>query len=416
MKTHNSTRVAQATYFTGDTSSSVEEVAYSARHEVISQVINGDRKKPNPLHFTGKKIFNGPAHNLSTRVLTNGKQVTTGYLGSAAFFPDNDSGPTTVLGSDLSPGSHFPELSDNAIGSVYSQLRSDANLSVDWAERHETLKMLRNLTNVRKNIISLFDESARLARGKRTKRGRPSRYGKTRGQTILDIATEKWLGVRYGIMPLIHSTYDLLDAIAKQSIPKPLINSFRGRSAKVTTSSKSFPPGSFGKPGVCTTIGALSESVQYIAAFTRSDTFDIVADFTSLNPLGIAWEVVPLSFVADWFVNVGEQLSLWENYFLYTGRLNGAIIKTRRWKLEQTHSYLYYRIAPPRVDIDGLYYDEIIEENVSYNTHSRHYSFERTLDYDLPVPQGFRLRVRTNAKRHLDAAALLHQLIAKRSR
>jgi len=52
-----------------------------------------------------------------------------------------------------------------------------------------------------------------------------------------------------------------------------------------------------------------------------------LAGYTSLNPVSIAWELVPYSFVADWFIDVGGYLRSLESACLYgQGFKSGYIV------------------------------------------------------------------------------------------
>lgn len=42
-----------------------------------------------------------------------------------------------------------------------------------------------------------------------------------------------------------------------------------------------------------------------------------IANYTSLNPVSIVWELIPYSFVVDWFTNVGGYLRNLESSLLY---------------------------------------------------------------------------------------------------
>jgi hypothetical protein len=44
-----------------------------------------------------------------------------------------------------------------------------------------------------------------------------------------------------------------------------------------------------------------------VNALWRAETLNVLA-----NPLITTWELIPFSFVADWFVNVGDVLSAWQ--------------------------------------------------------------------------------------------------------
>jgi hypothetical protein len=61
-----------------------------------------------------------------------------------------------------------------------------------------------------------------------------------------------------------------------------------------------------------------------------------LAKWSSFNPSGLAWELLPYSFVVDWFVDVGGYLRDLESAFLYrSSYVRGYFTHTRRY--EMTH-------------------------------------------------------------------------------
>jgi len=61
-----------------------------------------------------------------------------------------------------------------------------------------------------------------------------------------------------------------------------------------------------------------SARVEFGCCYTFAQSqLDKLAGFTSLNPVSIAWEVLPYSFVVDWFVNIGGYMRNLESSFLY---------------------------------------------------------------------------------------------------
>lgn len=62
---------------------------------------------------------------------------------------------------------------------------------------------------------------------------------------------------------------------------------------------------------------------------------DLPGRFGLLNPLEVIWELVPLSFVADWFLPIGDYLSALDAPFRFThigGTVGGRREIVRDWK------------------------------------------------------------------------------------
>jgi len=118
-----------------------------------------------------------------------------------------------------------------------------------------------------------------------------------------------WLELQYGWKPLLSDCYGAMDALTKDSdANKSMVT------VKATIKSEDY----FEKV-LSDTIGAQcsvvkSHRVEH-KAFIRLDFIPTDLPTSTLtqlgltNPLSIAWELLPWSFVADWFIPIGDYLS-----------------------------------------------------------------------------------------------------------
>lgn len=163
---------------------------------------------------------------------------------------------------------------------------------VDLVEMRKTLKMLRG------DIFELASllRDARL-RFKRNKEGHAD---------WASYMSSKWLEYRYGWTPLLGSINGLVSALQREQVL--LRQTARGKASvpdqSVTSSSS----------------GVVTSNANSVQNITRSKTWSVRAgvlyqhSIRLENSLGFAphdipsstWELVPFSFVADWFVNVGD--------------------------------------------------------------------------------------------------------------
>lgn len=296
------------------------------------------------------------------------------------------------------PSVFYSELGDRCMEKFYEQIRGSANLAVDLAESRETLTMLKNTLQLRKNIGKFFSE---LVIPK-------DRRGRAKRQARLDYATEKWLEYRYGWQPLVFSIYDCLDTLAG----KHLINRVlpvKTRSGKTYSKIVSQSSGR-----TVETVSVRCQQQILLRYVQRSP----LIDFTSLNPLAIAWELMPLSYVADWVVNVSEVLSSWENYLIFADQFEDGyrtfshlIVRSRTSWVNQSVPIL------PDPDRPG----KALPNPIGYYNGYETSGFTETAKYrsrltTLPRPANLRVRLNIGAQRQLDAAALVHQMIGKRWR
>jgi len=169
----------------------------------------------------------------------------------------------------------------------------DADTLIDIAEMKQTLRMFRD------PIQSSSSFLRKINAGKRGIKNLSS-------QDAIAYANGLWLQYRYGIRPLVSSVQGVIKALNKIRSKKrhTYRGSYRLKSAQSTT-------------GSYITAGSL---VNFNYAFTYSDevlirTGLLVEDDITLSQelgvdasglLALPWELVPFSFVADWFANVGD--------------------------------------------------------------------------------------------------------------
>jgi hypothetical protein len=279
---------------------------------------------------------------------------------------------------------------------IYDQVRGSSNMAVDFFEAGSTIRMIRNSLNVKKQLAEVLKATTRTKKFKNL----------SKGQQRLDYATQKWLEVRYGWMPLVYSTYDALDNIGNRLTKG--VHTITGRSGVYDVGVDSSGSGTY-EDQLSKMAYDMRFRTEVKCDFQMSGSRGI-SDWTSLNPLGIAWELLPLSFVADWFVNVGQVLQNWENWAVFASSFRGGY-RTRSYREELTFS----RVGTTSNPIPYWPGTNVIYDGVTYHRESA-YGYKEVRLYkervkltSLPMPaQGIRIKPHLNAKRLLDAASLLH--------
>jgi len=355
--------------------------------------VQGNHRDPYPFSF--QKNYGVYGRGRSTQVVVQFGKVFTNYEDRVG----NALPPDHLV--DTSPFLQYASLEDTCMEKIYDQIRGHSNMAVDLAESAMTLKMLRGTLNLKKLLAEFFKE---LVVPKKLR-------GASSNQRRLDYITGKWLEHRYGWMPLTYSIYDAFDTLGGYWI----VNNeqvVKGSSQRKVYASDVTGNGT---TSIRYTRSSFSNTRMRIYARFSLPPQQRVRDWTNLNPASIAWELVPLSFVADWIVNVSQQLSLWENYLLYNMQFLGGY-KTITSLQTTTGTEFQYRYIPVQYFPSGGPVDGGYTVTRNFQSHRRTTELNRTILINLPTPNGIRLKVSFGWRRQLDAAALIHQLVAKKFR
>jgi len=124
------------------------------------------------------------------------------------------------------------------------------------------------------------------------------------------------------------------------------------------------------------------------------------ARWSSLNPVAIGWELVPYSFVVDWFIDVGSYLRDLETYWLFNSIFRGGYKSTLfRGQLSGTCGYS---------DFFAANYFTAVKAIAATRNHKKT-QFNRVLLSSYPCPNLPRVNTDLSSGRLLTAAALLAQ-------
>lgn len=294
-------------------------------------------------------------------------------------------------------------------GKFFSRLRdSGLNLAVDLAESPQTKKMMSNTIN---DVIGIARKARRYAlntaranealkalpHGPERRRLRDRIPSRDRGETDPSkIMANKWLEWQYGWKPLLGTIFGICD-----------YQRSKARRFRIASSDKerSFNRSSHLDPGSGLRVKWDMENSTYCTIkcdFRAANPYlNDVSRFTSMNPLAIAWELVPYSFVVDWFYNIGGYMEELETAL-------GSGLEFVRGYETYTHRYLNKVLVPPQSQNIGWW---AVTSTLS-PMHGREYYVEkhRIRLYDTPLPFFPKLEAKLGAQRLLSAAALLRQI------
>lgn len=226
----------------------------------------------------------------------------------------------------------FPKPSDLvSVSDVHTKLLlkikdQSVNLAQAFAERGQTTNLFA--TTARRLATAAF----MLRKGNWVDASRHLGYDLTRGQrrrlannAILNsndqrkLLANSWLELQYGWRPLVDDVFGSAEAIAKANIEGGLVLSksvsLRPDPRVYTRQNiKQINPAIYG-------ITEYVDGVRNVSAKTRTKVWyrsrsntmtSTLADVGITNPAVLAWELLPYSFVVDWFLPVGNWLNTFD--------------------------------------------------------------------------------------------------------
>ena len=117
-------------------------------------------------------------------------------------------------------------------------------------------------------------------------------------------AANRWLEYQYGLKPLMSDLYDSFNEMSRV-IPKPVFHRYKANAKTSDSSIEHNPHGSVLMRSQSSTWSLRSR----VTAVVSRSSIRTAAEYGLTNPLLLAWELIPYSFVIDWMIPVGDVLS-----------------------------------------------------------------------------------------------------------
>lgn len=315
--------------------------------------------------------------------------------------PGND---TLVTGPQSGPGSgsHAPEmpvaqvdenrLYNDALEKLYDKMHDKrTDVSVGVGESAQTKRMVTKAVQSAGKVILAARTVVRSVK---------------RGDAIQDLS-KAWLAYQYGWKPLLSDIWELAHFSTRHFDEFTFVGSSYQKmslsGSGPVDSTRYFITEAFGGKGVARCRYSVTARVNDPEAFN-------LGRITSMNPVGIAWELMPWSFVVDWVYDIGGYLALQEAAM-------AAGLSFVRGHRTITYSFDSWRtVVGAGIYGAGTPVNPQRLQMADLSSRRRRASKSRTKLLSFPRPLKPTLKVNLGAYRILSAGALLATTLGRKPR
>ena len=229
-------------------------------------------------------------------------------------------GPFTYHYLPPASPSHLETARNTTISRLISQTENgiQANLAQDLAQISQTTSLIGG------NAIKIAQSMRQLKRGNFPGAisilfaGRPPRFPRSRPPSVLYNLASNWLQLQYGWKPLLQDIEGSLKALSQLALSSQgFIQRVRASASASQTTESSFDPWSpNSRPTRGVEIINTETRTKMVLSYTIDSPLQAFLSQTGFtNPINLGWEILPFSFVVDWFTGIGpylEALSAWD--------------------------------------------------------------------------------------------------------
>lgn len=253
----------------------------------------GDRSRPHAFSYTK----------------SGGSVSLNGSMGQTVRLPDAPDQWWQYAGAGIqsflnSPILTFEDRAYNAcLEKVNNAIRGNVDLSIDLLDARKGIEMVKQMWYTVKSARRLLD------RLEGTKNPRE--------------AGSLWLEWQYGWKPTAQTIYECLEQLLSPNAEWLRVREYAS-DKRTISGSAAFP----GKPGWTRRVRIdTNDRCEMNMVFgPQSGFLQAMGRYTSLNPLSIAYERFPFSFVLDWVVDIGGYLRNVETAIIYGSRFRSGYV------------------------------------------------------------------------------------------
>jgi len=217
------------------------------------------------------------------------------------------------------------ELKSHIDESVFDGLVQGASAKI-YSKGHDSLTFVAEILKLKRMFV---ERAQKLLKNKRAN----PRKNKDLAKDLLK-SSQDWLELRYGWRTLIYDLMDMNDALQEFELKRTRYSERVGYSVS-SLSTIDLPVS-----GVSPMLSQVSTLDEYVdISYRGSVTADIRPPPMQANLLITGWELLPFSFIMDWFIGVGQWLASTSFLLLsssHTASYGYNIVISRSYNMEST--------------------------------------------------------------------------------
>lgn len=364
-----------------------------------ANVVRGNHKTPNAWNFSLTDIQN-VAGRLELIEQNRYRTVWNGVLNHTA---------STVGGVENYTTIRYPY--NQCLDRLYDQIRGGLDLSIDLLEYKESRKMVVNVAMAGKNTSDKLDDAIsnralEIRRNTRKIQKTARKIVKLTGSwkrtiakgvsSISGRASNAYLAYAYGVKPLMGSMHDLVEKQITLTCKPQLFKATATR--RETGSVRTTNMTSDGAKSIVSWNASFRTEIGLYVSASNQDIYAL-SQYTSLNPISMAYEMLTFSFVLDWVLDIGGYLRSAE-----TAMLSGL-----KFHSGYRTDSLYAKTTC--TTDDSKFSAPYFLRNHSHTSCRVQKSMNRQVLGGLPFPEFPSLEVKLGSERLFSAASLLRQLL-----
>jgi hypothetical protein len=258
-----------------------------------------------------KRVINYPVGGIAvtyTEPWTSPGPYEIQYVGPVA----NIASPPVWPDSRIEmPPLDLNELDNKAKTNFLLELKDQkVNLVQAFAERGQTVRLLGNTISRLAGAATALKRgsfaAAARSLGVKASPRRVRKYTKSWSEDQSKALANGWLELQYGWRPLITDIYGAAEQLAQTNV-REVRNIVRKSASKFDTVRQEIAPVNGNPKFYCTVIRRTT--IKYVVYYSTPVGTHSLTQIGLTNPLLIAWELTPWSFVADWILPLGNYIS-----------------------------------------------------------------------------------------------------------